>query len=89
MTEAQLRKMIRKEILKEMGMPPKDEKPSLGFSGKEMAGMVAGGVAGNAAFIAFQNFFRTHPEVLQAIKTGAFSVSEVLDKMIMENNTRK
>jgi hypothetical protein len=93
MTEAQLRKLIRKELLKEMemgNMPHNDEKPSLGFSGKEMAGMVAGGVAGNAAFIALQNFFRTHPEVLEAIKTGALSVSEVLNKiMMMENNTRK
>jgi hypothetical protein len=28
MTEAQIRKVIREELIKEMGMPPKDEKPS-------------------------------------------------------------
>lgn len=92
LTETQIRKIIREELMKEMGMgnmPHNDEKPSLGFSGKEMAGMVAGGIAGNAAFAALQDFFRTHPEVLQAIKTGALSVSEVLNQMMMENNTRK
>jgi len=72
MTEAQLRKMIRKEILKEMGMgnmPHNDEKPSLGFNAKEIASMIAGGVAGNAALIGLQNFFHKNPEILQAVKS--------------------
>jgi len=68
MTEAQLRKLIRKEILKEMGMPPKDEKPSLGFSPKQMAAMAAVGVAGNAAFAQLQNFFHENPGILEAVK---------------------
>jgi hypothetical protein len=68
MTEAQLRKVIREELMKEMGMPPKDEKPSLGFSGKQMAAMAAVGVAGNAAFAQLQNFFQKNPEILKAVK---------------------
>ena len=66
MTEAQLRKMIRKEILKEMEQ--NDQKPSLGFSPKQMAAMAAVGVAGNAAFAQLQNFFQKNPEILNAVK---------------------
>ena len=66
MTEAQLRKMIRKEILKEMEQ--NDQKPSLGFSPKQMAAMAAVGVAGNAAFAQLQNFFQKNPEILKAVK---------------------
>jgi len=66
MTEAQLRKMIRKELLKEMEQ--NDQKPSLGFSPKQMAAMAAVGVAGNAAFAQLQNFFQKNPEILKAVK---------------------
>jgi hypothetical protein len=66
MTEAQLRKLIRKEILKEMEQ--NDQKPSLGFSPKQMAAMAAVGVAGNAAFAQLQNFFQKNPEILKAVK---------------------
>jgi hypothetical protein len=68
MTEAQLRKMIRKEVLKEMGMPPKDEKPSLGFSAKQMTAMAAAGLIGNATFAQLQNFFHENPEILKVVK---------------------
>lgn len=89
MTEAQLRKVIREELMKEMGMPPKDEKPSLGFSGKQMAGMAAGSVAVNAAFDKLQQFFHDNQDVLQAIKTGALSVSEAINQVLMEKKSNK
>jgi hypothetical protein len=69
MTEAQLRKMIRKEILKEMAnMEPEKEKPGIGFSPKQMAAMAAAGLIGNATFAQLQNFFHENPEILKVVK---------------------
>jgi len=60
MTEAQLRKVIRKEILREMHdqMPPEEEE------GKLYPGAIAGGAAtglGLAGLVGLLNYVQTHP----------------------------
>jgi hypothetical protein len=60
MTEAQLRKVIRKEILREMeeGMPPQEEK------GKLYPGAIAGGIGAAGVLVALEralNYVQSNP----------------------------
>jgi len=81
MTEAQLRKVIRKEILREMeeGMPPQEEK------GKLYPGAIAGGAAtglGLAGLVGLLNYVQTHPiggEMAQKIAELSQDAQQLLD----------
>ena len=88
LTESQIRQVIREElevILNEMHGQEDSEKPGIGFSGKQVAGMAAAGVLGNVAFDQIQRFLHTHPEWLAALKAAMQAVGQALS----ENKSNK
>lgn len=85
LSEAQIRQVIREEleaVLNEMH-GQKEQDPKRGFSAKELMGMAAVAVGGNASFAALQSFFHKHPGILETIK------AYLSQKGLMETKLRK
>ncbi len=85
LSESQIRQVIKEEleaVLSEMH-GQKEQDPKRGFNAKELMGMAAVAVGGNAGFAALQSFFHKHPHILQAIK------AYLRKEGMMENKSNK
>ncbi len=65
MTEAQLRKVIRQELLKEMNNMPSEEKDKL-YPGT-IAGGLAAGISGGYGVNWLLDYIQTHPELTEPL----------------------